>query len=391
MKNHGMQQFLTFITENKNWEEILRNKPYCLKIRHSELDNNLTIFSYNMIDSDFYNPIVKVCRGLILNTTIPKIICWPMNKFFNYGEPQAAKIDWDSAYRREKIDGSLIKLYWNDKWQFATNNGFNADAEIQNFIVACEEKETDSCKTFQDLIDYSLSKNPINFAILDKNRTYYFELTSPRNRIVVYHPTTSLWLLGARDIITGEEFKPEELKEIDIQYPPMLVIKDFDLLLKNLETMTAEQEGYVVVDKNFNRIKMKGLAYLQVHKMKDNNGQFTYKSLFEAIMNNTQDDIKAYFPETISYITKIENSWKELITKLHTNLEYLNNQWIRISSKPPFDQHKKRYASIVLPDYQWMSSAAFELTKGTSLEEAQKIWLAKIDWDRFKELTGFVE
>jgi hypothetical protein len=105
MKNNGMQQLLSLITKNKNWEEILRNKPYCLKIRHSELNNNLVMFSYNMIDSDFYNPIVKVCRGLIIDVSIPKIICWPMNKFFNYGEPQAAKIDWDFAYRREKIDG----------------------------------------------------------------------------------------------------------------------------------------------------------------------------------------------------------------------------------------------------------------------------------------------
>ena len=117
-------QLLKFIKENNNWEYILSQNPYCLKIKR---DDGYIILSYNQIESDFYNPIVRECRGIILEekTLIP--VCVPFYKFGNYGEGYVPNIDWSSARTQEKVDGSLIKVwYHNGKWRVSTNGTIDA-------------------------------------------------------------------------------------------------------------------------------------------------------------------------------------------------------------------------------------------------------------------------
>lgn len=108
-------ELLKFIKDNANWEELLTKKPYCLKIKK---DEDYTILSYNQIESDFYNPIVRECRGIILENSTLTPVCVPFYKFGNYGEGYVPDIDWSSARTQEKVDGSLIKVwYHNGKWR----------------------------------------------------------------------------------------------------------------------------------------------------------------------------------------------------------------------------------------------------------------------------------
>lgn len=55
-------KLIEFIKDHNNWEELLQQEPYCLKIKR---DNNYIIFNYNQIMSDFSNSIVKEARGII--------------------------------------------------------------------------------------------------------------------------------------------------------------------------------------------------------------------------------------------------------------------------------------------------------------------------------------
>jgi T4 RnlA family RNA ligase len=385
------------IKDNSNWFKELTEKPYCLKIRQNDIDKDLYILSYDMINSDLNLLEVKAARGIILEVKDlqPRVVAYAFDKFFNYSEGLSDDIDWKTSYMREKIDGSIIKLYyWKNNWIFGTNNSFNAYAEIQTLIVSDTEVETKYCKSFQDLINYTLTKTPINYDKLDKNKTYIFELISPRNRIVVPYSVTQLILLGARDVTTYQEYQPEEvLKEgLDLfPFPKKLDTKDLDTIVKQLEGLDATHEGYVVVDSQFRRIKCKAAAYLACHRMKDNNGQFTYKSLFETVVNGTQDDVKGYFAETIPFIEKIETSWEELGSSLWYVLEDLEKEWKKISMQPPYNTQKKKYAALVLPKYQWCQSAAFNLCKDLSIDDCIDQFLSKIDYDKFVELTDFKE
>jgi hypothetical protein len=94
---------LDFIENNDNWEELLYEK--CVQVKYKD---NLAIFNYNLNlgieqgkEIDFTDPIVKVCRGIIVNLDNMDVVCFPFNKFGNYTEYYADDIDWKTARVQE--------------------------------------------------------------------------------------------------------------------------------------------------------------------------------------------------------------------------------------------------------------------------------------------------
>ena len=61
-----MNALVEYIKTQPNWRTELTQKPYCLTIKDK---GPYTIFSYSQIDSDFYNEVVRVSRGIILKIT----------------------------------------------------------------------------------------------------------------------------------------------------------------------------------------------------------------------------------------------------------------------------------------------------------------------------------
>lgn len=98
-----------FILSHDNWEKLLSEPPYSLKIHRS---NGLILFKYNQLSSDFNLEIVREARGIIFKEDTWECVCHAFNKFGNYLESYAPDIDWSHCRASEKIDGSLIKLYW---------------------------------------------------------------------------------------------------------------------------------------------------------------------------------------------------------------------------------------------------------------------------------------
>ena len=107
------------IQNNPNtWRQIIEQKR--IKIKE---DGVLAIFNYD-IKADFRDPVVQESRGIIINTDTATVVCWPFNKFGNYSENYAAEIDWNTARVLEKVDGSIVKLWFNEltgEWQWSTN------------------------------------------------------------------------------------------------------------------------------------------------------------------------------------------------------------------------------------------------------------------------------
>ena len=111
-----MLELQKFMQEHDNWAELLATEPYNLKISYYE---KLVMFKYNQLTADFSIPLVREARGIILERKPPyRVVCWPFEKFFNYGEDHAAQINWSTASVQEKIDGSLMKCYfWDGEWR----------------------------------------------------------------------------------------------------------------------------------------------------------------------------------------------------------------------------------------------------------------------------------
>lgn len=248
-------------THPEDWEEILK-KEYGVRVKK---DGDYAIFNYT-IECNFYDPIVQEARGIIIDYVKREVVCWPFRKFGNHSEGYADTIDWAHARVLEKVDGSIIKLWYDEKkgdWQFSTNG-----------MIRAEEARADEMlgTRFMDIIRAADNLADIPFESLDKTMTYIFELVSPQSKVIIAYDTTSLYHLGTRSNLTGEEFDVD----IGIKKPASYPLSSLEdcleaavALNKNSEGESEEvsKEGFVVVDRDWHRVKIKSPDYIMLHKL----------------------------------------------------------------------------------------------------------------------------
>lgn len=230
-------------------------------VKHDSNNPDICIFKYKP-QADFNEPIVREARGIIIDVKKCEVLCWPFDKFGNWFEPYAAKIDLSTAMAQEKIDGSLVKLWWHDgEWHWST----------MNTIDARDAKVPYTGKTFYDLIQDALAKTKFNLDnFIGSGSTHMFELVSPYTQVVVRHEETKLYYLGSRDISSGEESIYRQLKRV-FDMPESYPVSDMAEIIEKAEQLDGhEHEGFVVVDANFNRVKVKSPEYVRIHHTMNN-------------------------------------------------------------------------------------------------------------------------
>lgn len=272
---------------------------------------NLVQLKYNQISSPMHEAVVQESRGLILDQDDDwRIIAWPFRKFFNAGEPHAATIDWTTARVQEKLDGSLMILYWYDgAWQVATSGMPDAAGPVHG-------TQTPFKQLFWDT--WFAAKWPLP-VLPSKGHTLLFELMSPYNRVVVEHSTPTLSLVGMRSIYTGNEL-PAATRTA---YNPVreFPLRNLDDVMATFEAMSPlTQEGYVIVDAAFNRIKVKHPGYVALHHLRSS---FSTRRLVEVIRSGDVEELKAYFPEWHDTIDGVKAAYDALVVQLEGDYETL--------------------------------------------------------------------
>jgi hypothetical protein len=301
-----------FIVSHDNWQELLEAKPYCLKIKEK---GDLILFKYNQIDSDFYNPIVRESRGIILEKDTWKIVCRGFDKFGNFSEGYTDKVDFSTAKIQEKIDGSIIKLfYYNNKWNIATNGMISAfDCDLPSTALFGD----DAPQTFGDLFTLAITKNAYKEvyhalmgmeSALDENKTYIFEVVSPYNKVVISYPHPDIYHLGTRDNVTGLE----SVEDIGVPHPQSYSFNSIEDVVANAKNLPYDAEGYVVVDSQYRRCKVKGAMYLSLHHLKGE-GNPSEKRLLELVRSNEGEELLSYFPEFEGGYKKLEVLYEKFI------------------------------------------------------------------------------
>lgn len=311
-----------YIRENglKRLQEDLKIKV----TRHGSYQN-LVGFKYNGIESPMGNPVVQACRGLILDEDNDwRVVCYPFQKFWNTSEFYAASIDWRTAKVYEKLDGSLIcGYYYKNKWHVATTGSPDASGDVHG-----------TGQTFSDLfwktweeLDYSPPG--------DKHSTYMFELMTPDNRIVVPHSDRNIVLLGIRDNISLQESPPEVIQHWGVVWGwthqgrptwrvvnscPLKTLDDVIGAARQLNPM--QQEGFVVVDKNFNRVKVKSPQYVAIHHLKD---QLTEHGILDIIKINEGSEFLVYFPE-------MHQLYNSLLERFNNKVQEAEDLYHKVSS-----------------------------------------------------------
>ena len=132
-------------------------------------------------------------------------------------------------------------------------------------------------------------------AKLDPKYTWIFELISPVNRIVVNYPDFSLIFIGCREIQTGIEKDIHQI-DIDISIPNIYNFNSVEDILKFIQQLKDHHfEGFVAVDENFNRVKIKSPKYLIAHRV----ATLTTcdHHLMDMILQKIDDDMVQYLAE----------------------------------------------------------------------------------------------
>ena len=304
------------IKNNKDWRDILSNAPYHLVISEKEMyGRNLVCLKYNQIESDFSNEIVRECRGLILDSDTTDIVCYPFYKFFNYGEANQAEIDWNTAFVSSKIDGSIIKVVRiGDDFLISTNGMIDAFECSLGGGVGCP------FDNFGDLFmegmrHYGLTKDDFP-RLFKEGYTYMFELTSPYNQVVVQWNETKVWLIGIRDNRTLKEIKftEHELSKV-FDTPEIYQLKSVEDCIAAAKVLPDDEEGYVVCDANFNRIKIKSPRYVQLHYMAGNQ-IWSASRVIDIIRDNEVSEYVAYFPRFKVAFDEIKDKYDAYVREL---------------------------------------------------------------------------
>ena len=314
-------------------------KDFSLKTK--EYDKKI-LFNYDQLVSPTLMglPEMQDCRGIILEKVTWKVMSLAFRKFFNAEEGNAAKINWDTAKILSKEDGTMIQLYydWHDMtWYAGTTGTANGEGEVNN----------KNGTTFNDLFWETVNnKYTFNECLLNKDLVYVFELTTPYNIVVKPHGESSATLLAVRNRETLVELsgKDLEMAAISIGVP---LVKSFDInaknvghLLKTFEGMPWYSEGYVVVDSNFNRVKVKNPAYVAVHHTKNKTAEH---NILTIVKTNEIEEFAATFPERTTELYRLKEGYDALIDKL-------NGVWGELQLHRPKNitkDEQKKYAAAV--------------------------------------------
>lgn len=334
MKDRLKLKILRFINSNHNWRAILSAPPYNLMIRDFD---GYTLIKYSQLFSSFKEDMVKEARGFIIKKVGYKYIpvCMPFTKFFCVGDPNA-KNDLYKLYHRkqwhveEKIDGSLIKLWYDDdRWHISTSGTIHA----KNAPVQFEMKDITN---YEELFLYA-SKDKIDWDRLDKHYTYLFELVGLENKVIVPYEVEDVYYLGRRnnytfyevpymkdDCVGVEKCKRPKYKVIDVVDNPKKMMKQLQQEVDNFTKEDEHFEGYVVSDESLKtRVKMKSTQYMELFFQKGN-GIFSPRKILLMILDQKDDDILSSFPEYKPKFDEVRRAFCVWLEAVKSDLRYMD-------------------------------------------------------------------
>ncbi len=275
-----------------------------LEVKHK---GDLVLLKYNQIEADWTKSALYDCRGLILDKANNwEVVAYPYKKFFNSQEGYAAKIDWESAECMEKGDGSLITLYfYNNDWHVSTSGVPDASSTCNQGMHTFAELVWKTAKIVYGSKEEFLSR-------LNPSYNFMFELCTPMNLVITQHQEYKILLHGIRDMVTFNEVRIDSWPHL--HQVKMYSFKTLDEARITFENMTWQEEGYIFVDKHFNRVKEKNPKYCQVHHIAT--GLSPYH-IISVVKTNELSEFLSYFPSRKEELEGLQELYNNLVNKLY--------------------------------------------------------------------------
>jgi hypothetical protein len=318
---------------------------YDIRVSEDPRYPGLYNLKYGCISADKNEPIVRACRGAVVEEVLNdgdhspyfRLVAYAFDRFFNYGESGADEIDWDTAKIYEKYDGSLIKLFYHrGEWVVSTSGSVGGAGNVG-----------ESGLTFQELFWDAFWSSGYDTGFLDTSYCYVFELCAPENRIVVKYEERMLRLLTVRD--RSRDFIELPLEQFDHLFE---TAESYNFggwqLVEEVNARGVDHEGFIVCDANGNRIKVKSDVYVQLHRVRGN-GEPDFSELY---LNGDLEEFLLHFPE---YGEKFNGYVEKL-----DDIGFFVNGFVKLYS----EYSQKEFAGIVLENHPNVSGAMFGIRSG---------------------------
>lgn len=204
-----------------------------------------------------WNEINMLTRGLILDVEAEEVVATPFPKFFNVAEVGMERVPNIPFAAYEKMDGSLIIMYWwRGGWHYATKGSFTSE----------QSKWAAEWARIQGLGAWKIMERPV----FEPGATYLWEAIYPANRIVVnYGARSELVLLGGYSVV-GREYAYDELwcaLTGKVTVVPREEFKDVAEMLAAAGRLEGNKEGWVLRFIDGTRLKIKGEEYCRIHRI----------------------------------------------------------------------------------------------------------------------------
>lgn len=267
----------------------------------------LYVLNYDQIESPKNHQITNECRSLVVtkhkNSGAYSVVSRSFDRFFNYGEIQEDNHDITKMSAYEKVDGSIVSLfYWNGEWLYRTRSVIMPTSQVNGWD-----------KTWKELIEPVLLDKGFRDYNHNTSLTYIFEVVGVENRVVTRYEESAAYLLAVRDNLTGWYGNPENLNpELrGWKLPNKYTFNTFEHCLQAAKDLRDLNEGYVLYDQfGTPKVKVKNPAYTAAHLLRGEG--LNSKRIMQLTFMNEVDEYLSIFPEDAEHFEKYIIAYNEL-------------------------------------------------------------------------------
>jgi RNA ligase len=269
-----------------------------------------------------WDEVTLCCRGLIVDTRTWEVAAWPFAKFFNVNERPETQLDSlprESFAAYEKLDGSLGILFRGpDGPAVASRGSFTSDQA---------RRGTELLRRLPGLGD------------VPEHLTLLFEIIYAENKSVVKYPFEGLVLLTGFDRRTGAELSWEETAawaaRLGCRTPAVYPFGSLEEVLASRAALPPDVEGYVLRFASGLRVKLKGDAYLQLHRVI---WGLSEKRVLEALQTDSYPDLLREIPE------EFRGEADKLAAGFHERARVIEAEVLRLYAEAPRAADRKAFA-----------------------------------------------
>ena len=315
-------------------------------------DDWYRIFNYRLASyTEFMRPNGTECRGHTFRITEEgynaqpvELVSLPMEKFWNlYENPATMDLDLTTVTDIwHKMDGSLISTYLDSDGVLYLKSKGSLSSDQALAAMAWLSSHPEFIEVLYDWVS--------------NDHTVNMEWCAPDNRIVIGYEQAGLRVLNIRSNVTGEyidqfsvenAFGDDAVESVDVDLS-LVTMPEFIASIPDMQGI----EGFVVRLESGQRVKIKTLWYLALHRTKDNIN--SPRRLFEAVLEEATDDMRTLFHDDPLAIQTIQDMEEFVAEKYNHMVDTVERFYAR-------NKHLERKEYAILGQKEFAGTFYFSL------------------------------